>query len=203
MLAAGSLHGLQQLQRRCWTLQKCRLQLLHHPSVTRKEKSICCLFLVHHKRFCVCPQVFIGEVVISHRGMIMMTVMLLSCPKCQCHQAAGGKSHTQHTMRLFYQQFNGSTHIPYSHICDDLWVCSFKWQALAAVICVKVRLQGAGVGARGSWEWLSWISVSQQWTAPTPHFLYTIELTLYVDCFNSTSIKILNHLCLSNQNFNI
>ena len=97
----------------------------------------------------VCPQVFIRKVLVSHRAMIMMTVMLLSCPKCQCHQAAGGKSHTAH-MRLFYQQFNGSTHIPYSHICDDLWVCSFKWQALAAVICVKVRLQGAGVGARGS-----------------------------------------------------
>ena len=125
----------------------CRLQLLHHPSVTRKEKSICCLLFITNSF--VCPQVFIRGAVISHRGMIMMTVMLLSCPKCQCHQAAGGKSHTAH-MRLFYQQFNGSTHIPYSHICDDLWVCSFKWQALAAVICVKVRLQGAGVGARGS-----------------------------------------------------
>ena len=65
-----------------------------------------------------------------------------------------GENLTQHTFILpaVYEGKHAlTTHIPYSHICDDLWVCSFKWQALmAAVICVKVRLQGAGVGARGS-----------------------------------------------------
>ena len=49
MLAAGSPRGLQQLQRRSWTLQ-----LLHHLSVTKKKSQS-----VHLKSFCVCLQVFI------------------------------------------------------------------------------------------------------------------------------------------------
>ena len=146
MLAAGSLHGLQQLQRRCWTLQTA----VAASSERHEKRKVNLLSLVHHKQFCLSSSITIREAVISHQSMIMMTVMLLSCPKCQCHQPAGGKSHPQHTCVYFTNSFNGSTHIPYSHICDDLWVCSFKWQALAAVICVKVRLQGAGVGARGS-----------------------------------------------------
>ena len=86
-----------------------------------------------------------------------MTVMLLFVMmfKCQCHQPGGEISQNafsppaMHWKHLVY---------PYTHIAifprvgEDLRseVCSFKWQALAAVICVKVRLQGAGVGARSS-----------------------------------------------------
>ena len=125
----------------------CRLQLLHHPSVTRKEKSICCLLFTTNSF--VCPQVvhsrscnFSPRHDHDDSHVVVMSQMSMS-PTCR-----GKISHSTHAFILPTVLMEALTsHIPISVMISRCAVLNGKLWLQWSVWRSGCKVQGWARGA--------------------------------------------------------
>ena len=144
MLAAGSLHGLQQLQRRCWTLQTA----VAASSERHEKRKVNLLSLVHHKKFCLSSSVHWRSCNFSPRHdhddshVVVMSQMSMS-PSCR-----GKISHSTHAFILPTVLMEALTsHIPISVMISGCAVLNGKLWLQWSVWRSGCKVQGWARGA--------------------------------------------------------